>query len=187
MPTRVISFLGVCFRLLRSVPKDFIFSFLFTPFTPVAILPFDPQTDRIANKLIRRIAKVSPTVSVHFFGSSSLKIAGRGDIDLIVTCPPSAMPAIQARITANFGVPVRIEPTLIKWQFTQSSRSIEVVLTHPASREFIGQKRIFTLLKNDPAILRQYESTKLSFDHLSEWEYELRRKDFFNQVLISKL
>ena len=181
--SRVTSLLSACLRLFREDTRSFIYSFLTTPFTQVELKPYNPQIQIHASRIARQIRSLSPGVSVHFFGSSALKIAGRGDIDLVVTCSPRSLSRLSSVFIAEFGPPQHQADRLLKWVFMRRTFPVELVLTDNKSAEFLAQRRIFNILKNNPGILKQYAAIKNNLDHLTHWEYELRRKDFFNQVL----
>jgi len=175
--------LAACRVCLRR-PKDFLFTLISTPWAPVAIRPYDPRVQPVTRRLIRQLQTVFPHDQIYFFGSSSLKVAGRGDIDLFVTCPLNRFKEYLPKIKALFGPPYHTDSDRVKWRFRRSRYPVELVMTDPGSREFADQQAIYAPL-NNPAILAHYSQLKSSLQGVSELEYELRRMDFFDTVIAS--
>jgi len=182
MIARFFSLISACRRLIWHQPKDFLFSVLFTPFDPIAIEPYNPQAARAGRRLQARLKKITG-LPVHFFGSVALGIPGRGDLDISVVCPSGRFAQIESLLTGFFGPPAHTQPQLTKWEITYSRLPVDLNLVEAKSREFKGQLEIFSLLRTHPHILKQYAALKYTFNHLTHWEYEIRRKDFFNRIL----
>lgn len=165
--------------LLMASPREFIYSWLFSPRAPIRIRPFNPRATRVADRLISQIKKLCPGLSIYFLGSSSLKIAGQGDIDLFLACPPQRLPAVRRVLTAEFGAPVKRSWHRTEWHFVFGRFPVELVVLSPQSRELHHQLKTFIAIKKH---LSEYELVKNNSDHLPAREYILRRMAFFNRI-----
>lgn len=183
---RLYKLLQASVRVFLRRPKDFLFTLFSARLSPVNIRPYDSRVQPVARRLIRDLHTIFPKHHVYFFGSSSLKIAGRGDIDLFAICPVSRFPVHLPKLTAFFGPPFRINQDNIKWRFNRGRYPVELVMADPHSREFADQQAVFLPL-NQPAILAQYSLLKNSLQGAFELEYCLRRMDFFDTVIASFL
>lgn len=170
-------------RLLTTTPKDFVFTYFFASRRKVNFRPYDPQTQTISKKLAKKINHVSPKLTVYFFGSSSLKISGTGDIDMSVSCPRAQYPYFISKLTSVFGPPSVTKPDFSEWRFREESYPVELVLATSDSRKLADQIEIYNVLKNSPGMLKEYQKLKSDLTSPTEREYYLRRMDFFNRAL----
>ena len=168
--------------LLMQSPKDYLYSFVYSDNSKVEIRRFDPRSVAAAEKLIKKLKRLCPGITVVLIGSVGLGIDGRGDIDLCACAAKTKLPVYYRRITKNFGKPVKIRSEFRQWEFERNGFPVELYLSNTKDQRFKEQVRLFNLLKNNPAYLREYQSIKRLMNHGSEREYVLRRMEFFNRI-----
>lgn len=149
----------------------------------VAVAPWDARGLEIAKKIINEIKTVAPDNEVIFIGSLPLRIAGQKDIDLSVLSPAKDFPIHQPKLEAAFGKPDKLGVTSIGWHFVREGFDVGIYLTDPKTSSVQEQIDIFNLLKNNPALLKEYEQIKLSAAHKSYKEYQIAKYEFYNRVL----
>jgi len=148
----------------------------------VKIFPYDPKISSIVQDIKDKIVNAGINLEVKFMGASALGISGQGDIDLYILCPEKDFQAYLPRLEEIFGPKVR-GITIIKWQLEKDGHEIEIYLTDPNTPSMQEQIKVFEILKNDPLLLKEYESIKSSADGQSFREYMKRKYEFFNRIL----
>lgn len=168
--------------LLFQSPKDYLYSLFNTSDEIVKVKPYNPETRKLAFKVINKLKKSSPKLNVYLVGSIGLGISGRGDIDLFATCDHKTFNKTIPNISAIFGDPKKVRKKFAEWNFVFKNHKVQLVLIDPNSRRFINQMKLFNLLKYNHYLLKRYEKLKMKLDGLPEEEYVIRRMYFFNQI-----
>ncbi|MBI4039238.1 hypothetical protein HY388_00215 [Candidatus Daviesbacteria bacterium] len=82
-------------KYLLTIPEDKV----------AAIKPFDPKSVDVANEIIRSIKEIDSSLDVLLIGSSALRIAGQGDVDIYICSRPQDFPKILPELKSQFGEP----------------------------------------------------------------------------------
>src|SRR3989344_1156868 len=138
----------------------------------MTVKEFNPAGLVIADKIINEIKLIEPSLEVMLLGSLPLRIAGQEDIDISVFCEKIKQPEHVASFKKIFGEPTRQGTNSIGWDFVKAGFSVSVWLTDPNVETTKAQVKIFNILKNDPALLKQYERIKIESKNLSYKEYQ---------------
>ncbi len=160
-------------KYLASIPKD----------KKVSIQDFDPRVTDVANEIIAKIKRTGIKSEVWNMGSSGLEIAGQNDIDLNVLSSPNTYKEDLAMLETLFGSPRQKEILPMKWEFQQSGFDVELHLADATTKNFIAHLKVFTALKNDAKLRRQYEKMKQSYHGESMREYMKKKFEFFHEIL----
>lgn len=160
-------------KYLLTIPKN----------KKVKIYPFDPKVRDIANEIIQKIKEFSHNLEVLFMGASALGIAGQGDLDIYILCSPENFDKYLLGLEKIFGKPFKKNPTFIEWGFEKYGHEVQLYLTDPNTESMQEQIQLFNRLKNNSALLEEYENLKLSMDKQSFQEYQRKKYEFYNQTL----
>lgn len=147
------------------------------------LYPWDSRGLKVAESIIADIKSRIPNYEVMFIGSMALKISGQKDIDLSVLCPAPEFNEPHKALEKLFGPPDRIRETHISWHFVKDDYEIGIYLTDPVESKVQEQMDIFNILKNDPKLLKEYESIKLAAKGLPYKDYQIAKYNFYNRVL----
>mgnify|MGYP001570464149 CR=1 FL=1 len=70
---------------------------------PVSIKPFDPHTQIVAEKVIKKIKKQISEADIRFMGASALGISGQNDVDIYIICPADLREVYLTKLSEIFG------------------------------------------------------------------------------------
>src|SRR3989344_6773236 len=152
----------------------------------VLVKPWNHKGIDIASKIIDEIKGIAPNLEIMLFGSIPLKIAGQDDIDISVFCVKSQQAKHLSNFRKLFGEPIRMGKSSIAWEFQKDRFNVSVWLTDPNAETTKAQVKIFTLLKENPKLLREYENIKVKAKNLSYREYQRKKYQFYNKILQDK-
>ncbi len=169
--------------LLLKSPKDFLLSLFFSPSTRYKEKPYTNKLSRVSEEVLQKLKRTVPSLPIHFVGSASLKIAGRGDLDLFVECPTNSQRLCSAKISRVFGKPTKTRSSFVEWNFVWSGVPVELSLVDPQSSILKNQLNIYSILRNNLSVLLEYEKIKKQLNGLSTKEYVIRRMEFFNDII----
>jgi GrpB-like predicted nucleotidyltransferase (UPF0157 family) len=160
-------------KYLLTIPED-----------KVAIIkPFDPKVWETAQTIIGQIKNEVPDLEVFFGGASALGIAGQNGIDLNLLSTPKEYKKYIPILNKLFGQPAKTNPNLIKWEFQKNGFDVELYLSDRSSPALQEQIKTFNLLRDNPALLKEYEQLKLASSGLPFRDYMRRKYEFFNKIL----
>ena len=125
----------------------------------VKFIPYDNKTLKIANKFIFKIKNVLPDADVRFLGASALGISGQGDIDIYVLTSPDKYSRYLSKLKHIFGEPLT-GTSLIEWRLKVNRHEVSIYLDDPNKLSMQKQIRVFSLLKNNKKLLKEYEKIK---------------------------
>jgi GrpB-like predicted nucleotidyltransferase (UPF0157 family) len=168
--------------VLLKNPREYLFSFTYSNKKTVSISKFDPTVHRFGERLVEKIERHYPQMNVQLFGSTSLKIAGQRDIDLLIECPRDDLSKYSTALTSLFGTPAKTRNRFSEWALEEKGCSIQILLIqkdHPIARKL---RETNDLLQKNKAYREQYEAVKLAADGVSEREYARRRLKFFCDI-----
>ena len=149
----------------------------------IFIQEFNPATKEVTNRIIARIQAEKPGIEVSNFGSTALEIAGQNDIDLNVLSSLDAYTDDLPILEKLFGQPKQKERLPMKWEFMEDGFEVEVYLSDKNSPTFQDHVRVYTAMKENPALAREYEDLKRSFDGGSFREYMRKKYELFHRIL----
>lgn len=167
--------------MLTQKQKDYLETI---PDNKVAhILPFDPETQKTAHKIISEIGSVT-SLKVDYFGASKLGIAGENDIDLNIFIDDTAFKIASATMIKVLGEPSRyLEEKWIRWDFVRNGFPVQISLLSNTSSFAERSKIIQKTFENNKELLKEYELMKLQANGLPYKEYVKRKFEFFNKIL----
>jgi GrpB-like predicted nucleotidyltransferase (UPF0157 family) len=149
----------------------------------VEVVPWNPRGLEVAEQVINEIKSVLPENEIVFIGSMPLKIAGQKDIDLSVLSPAADFPVYQPKLEQVFGKPNKLGATSIAWHFLWDGYEVGIYLTDPETSDVQNQIKVFNLLKDNPNLLKEYESIKLSAAQGTYKEYQIKKYNFYHRIL----
>ena len=125
----------------------------------IFIQEFNPATKEVTNRIIARIQAEKPGIEVSNFGSTALEIAGQNDIDLNVLSSLDAYTDDLPILEKLFGQPKQKERLPMKWEFMEDGFEVEVYLSDKNSPTFQDHVRVYTAMKENPALESRRERT----------------------------
>jgi len=149
----------------------------------MSVKPWNPKGLDIADSIISKICSIEPGLGVILIGSLPLKIAGQEDIDISAFCIKPEQEKHLPNFIRLFGEPSRRGKASIGWDFQQDGFSVSVWLTDPTAETTKAQLKIFSLLKENPSLLKEYEQIKLDAKGLPYKEYQRIKYLFYNRIL----
>jgi GrpB-like predicted nucleotidyltransferase (UPF0157 family) len=149
----------------------------------VAIKPWDPGTEAIAQELIDRIKSAVPDLEMLHTGAAALKISGQNDLDFSILGKPKDFEKYLPNLIKTLGEPQKKGVENIRWEITVKGYPVDVHLTDKDSQGIKEHKRIFELLRDNPHLLKEYEVLKEESNGLSMREYQQRKYEFYNKTL----
>jgi hypothetical protein len=169
--------------LLVTCPREFIYTFFYSPEKKVKIYSYSPKLRKFGMELIERIAGNFPELKIHFVGSVALGLSGVKDVDIVVECSPLHFTDYIKYMTEFLGKPKKITPNFIEWQCIRKDFQIEVLFIDPSCRLFKLEMEAFTKLKKSKRYLAAYERMKQEANGISYREYQRRKLAFFHNVV----
>jgi len=147
------------------------------------ITPFDSKSLLVAQEMVEKIKFVVPDLEVNLFGSLALRIAGEKDVDISIYCESAKYYQYFDSLVKIFGKPNRELEHAIKWQFMEKEHNYDINLIDPGADFAKRNARAFDILKNNPALLHEYEELKWQFHGKSYRQYQTAKFEFFNKLL----
>ncbi len=147
----------------------------------VVIKPFDPEIPEIAEEITEKVHSAVPELPVRHMGASALGISGQGDIDLYILCDKDDYGKYLLKLESVFGS--RDKKSIIEWSFHTRGHDVEMYLTDPISEAMLKQIKVFETLKNNLALLAEYEKLKEEMNGKSFREYQRKKYEFYHRIL----
>lgn len=169
--------------LFLEGPKEYLYIFFLPKNQQVIMKPYRSNMQSAADKVVNRIKKIDPDLKIHFIGSASLHILGRGDIDLYAESSPAKFDYFLPVFSSLFGEPSKKRGRYIEWKFKEGAYNVELSLIDPSTNLFKSQIAVYEKLKKDRELLNNYKLLKSKLNGLSVQEYTKRRMRFFNTFL----
>ena len=144
----------------------------------IFIKPYDPRLENIANDVIQEIHATIPDANIKFMGASALGISGQNDIDIYVLGSSGKLGGWILKLNELFGEQIKG-----KWQFDQDGFEVSVYAANPEDPNQKKQIEVFEKLKEDPALLKEYEALKESMNGKSYKDYQIRKYEFYHKLL----
>ncbi|OGK15670.1 hypothetical protein A2862_02850 [Candidatus Roizmanbacteria bacterium RIFCSPHIGHO2_01_FULL_38_41] len=70
-----------------------------------------------------------------------------------------------------------------EWKFKKDELDVEFYLTDKNSKTMQKQINVFETLKNNPDLLKEYESLKSSMNEKSLKEHQKKKYEFYHRIL----
>ncbi|MDP3741135.1 MAG: GrpB family protein [bacterium] len=141
-----------------------------------SVWPFDPKTREVAKEIIDQINTAIPELEVLHMGATALGIAGQNDLDLYILSSGEKFEKYLSQIEKLFGQRVQ-GISIYKWEFAKDGFEVELYLADPVYPEMKRQLKVFEILSNDAALLREYEKIKLSSNRAPFRDYMRKKLD----------
>ncbi len=151
----------------------------------MVVKPWNSKGLKIADQVIAEIRTVESDLEIMLLGSLPLKILGQEDIDISVFCIKSEQPKHLDNFKKLFGEPNRIGTNSTGWDFERDGFLVSVWLTDPTTETTKAQVEVFSLLKNNSELLKEYAKIKEEAKDLPYKEYQRRKYEFYHKILDS--
>lgn len=169
------------FLLLKS-PKDYIYSYTYSPVKRIKIEKYDKAINAYGEDLVKQLHTLFPKLVVHFIGSAAMGIPGQRDIDLLIESQPADFQLYLPELVKMFGKPKKHKKSFVEWATSQNNCSLDIIMCDAASPILSKPLRVFKLLMSRPELLIEYEQIKLAADNTTVREYKKRRMIFFERI-----
>ncbi|MDQ3099444.1 MAG: hypothetical protein M3Q44_06895 [bacterium] len=179
MPKTIIRDLS----LLIHSPVEYLYSFTYSDQEKVTIEPFSQQVRDTGNKLVRKIKKNLPDLTVHFVGSPVFGIPGQRDVDLYVECLPKTFGQNLPVMISLFGTPQKTREKFYEWHFIENDCAIEILFGDPSLPIFTETLKVCRIIGSKREYINEYAKIKMESNGVSLREYKRRRLLFFNRLL----
>jgi len=180
---RMFYFLKREFNLITRSPFGYWEIVFNPPKKRIKIEKYNPESSRVAKKVCRLLNKHFPELKVYYHGSSALKIAGKNDIDILLTCKSKYFKKYLPKLVKLFGDYKKRGRKYLNWELKKEGFDVEITLIDPESRFFREIIGVFWVLQSSKVLLKKYEELKLSSKYLSIREFEREKLYFFNKLL----
>ncbi|MCK5465916.1 UMP kinase [Candidatus Parcubacteria bacterium] len=150
----------------------------------IKIVPYNPKVKIVFGKIKKDIQQVLGKVKVVHRGSTSLKIAGQGEIDLYIPIVDNKFNKYLKKLIKHFGKVGTVYP-LERARFVKyiDGIKIEIFLINNKSKGWKEGLIFEDYLKNNSEELKKYEILKIKHDGLSTRKYYKPKIVFLNKIL----
>lgn len=150
----------------------------------IKIVPYDPKIKIIFRKIKRELQQVLGKIEIAHCGSTNLKIAGQGEIDLYIPVASDNFNKYFKKLIKYFGKAGTVY-SLERVRFVKyiNNIKIEIFLINNKSEGWKNGLIFEDYLRNNPKKLREYENLKIKHDGLSTKEYYKTKIIFINKIL----
>lgn len=141
-----------------------------------------PELRQAGDKLIAKIHEVAPELEVLFMGAAALGLPGKKDLDIL--CDNRDIKRYVDTLTPILGAPQKLNSEMAVWNYMQSDIKIDCILSDSArpNSHIPKQKKVFELLKANPALRERYRQLKYECDGLPYGQYEAKKKAFLQEL-----
>ncbi len=168
---------------LISEPKDFLYNLLFGDRQKITYKLFSHNNYQDANEIIKKITSKIPQAKCHLIGSTGLKIAGQGDIDVLVESTSANVKQHTVALEKIFGPEKKSRHSLIQWKIKYKGVNVDLDLIDQSSTRFKIQKEIFDTLNSNKKLKNQYEILKYQAGSSQTFKYSVAKIIFFDKLL----
>jgi hypothetical protein len=150
--------------------------------TPVRIFPFNPTSTLFADKYVYRLRNTLSNLDVEVIirGSTTFKIAGKGDIEFGVYPVERYWEGVLKKLETLYGLPGNTEQDYVRFDHIKDGFEIEIIVMR--GWRAIVDRRLTGYLLCHPALLEEYERVKLTNAH-SKRQYQKAKDRFFRAVI----
>jgi len=150
----------------------------------VKIVPYNPKTKEVFNKIKQEIQEVIGKTKVVHCGSTALGISGQGEVDLYIPVDKIFFGKYLEKLIDYFGKPGSIYP-LRRARFVKyvDDIKIEIFLISEETDDWKNSLRFENYLKQYQNALEEYRKLKEECNGLTTQEYYRRKLEFINKIV----
>jgi len=149
---------------------------------PVTIKPYDPKSQPVAKKYIRKLTKLLNGLGAEIThrGSTAFKISGKGDIELGIYPIRKSWYQVLERLINHYKGVGCLEKNYARFNDRFEGFEIEVIVLR--GREATVDKKLTKYLLSHPEILKRYEELKKKYS-FSHREYQIQKDKFLRKLV----
>lgn len=147
--------------------------------------PFDPAAAEFAKNLIKQLQNILPGTEVFWSGALALGISGLNDIDLSILARPEDIDTAIPKIVYILGEPKTKGAKKVLWRTTKDGYRVDAYLGSKDSQDIALHKKLFKIFSNNPNLLKEYELIKAGANGMTFREYQKRKFEFYNRILVN--
>lgn len=150
----------------------------------IKIVPYDPKTKEVFEKIKKEIRTVLGEIEVHHHGATGLGISGQGEIDCYVPVPKNSFDGYVEKMARYFG-PAGSNYPLRRARFVKyiDGIKIEIFIINEKHFDWINCLKFENYLKSHTEAFEAYKKLKEDCEGLSVAEYYRRKTEFINDIL----
>ncbi len=150
----------------------------------IKIIPYNPETKEVFNKIKEEIKGFLPNIDIQHRGSTALGISGQGEIDLYIPVIENDFNKNLEILISHFGKPGSVY-SLKRARFVKyiDDIKIEIFLVNKESKDWLDSVKFEKYLKQNPESLKEYEKLKQKCNNLPLREYYKNKIKFINNIL----
>lgn len=151
---------------------------------PVDLKPFDPQSLNAAYEYLHQLNEFlnSWNVKAELFGSTPLRIAGKGEFEYAVFLQTKNWYDVITALARRYKNVWTILSDIVVLTDTYQGHSVEIIALRGHRAKI--NKAIMDALSSDPVLLKAYEELKFKYAH-SKKEYYYQKNKFFRDLLVN--
>ena len=148
---------------------------------PVTLKPFDPQSKIVAENLARNIKELLEGIDcgILHIGSTAYEIAGKGEIEVLITPRESDWLKVLDKLTKQFGGTDNQEKDYAKINTQFDNFDCEIIVEKGYQALLDAAKCRYLI--NHPQLLKEYEELKKEYSD-NKQDYEKRKDEFMVRV-----
>jgi len=150
---------------------------------PVEIAPFNPRSEKVAEEYIYRLQTILvkfPVNDIYHRGSTALKIAGKGDIEIGVIPDENYWFEVIVDLSQHFHGLGNLDEEYARFNDRVDDFDIEVILMRGHTAKL--DKKLHTFLLANTSLLNEYKQIKQDYCN-SQREYNRQKDQFFRRVI----
>lgn len=149
----------------------------------IKIVPYDPKTKIVFEKIKNEVQNVLGKVEVAHHGATSLEISGQGEVDLFIPTPEKCFDYYLKKLIRYFGKPGSVY-ALERARFVKyiDDIKVEIILVNKEKSGWKNSLKFKNCLLENSKLLDKYRRLKEDSDGLSIQEYYRRKTKFFNEI-----
>ncbi len=148
------------------------------------VIAYNPLVKQVFKKIKNELISVIGDVSIVHRGSTALKIAGQGEIDLYVPVALKKFNLYLGQLSKYLGEPGSVYE-LRRARFVKyvDSIKVEIFLINRNSKDWKHSLLFENYLKKNPQALAEYEKLKMDNRGKSTKHYYTKKIEFINKVI----
>ena len=151
---------------------------------PVELKPFDPQALKVANEYLHHLNEFlnSWDVTAELFGSTPLRIAGKGEFEYAVYLKSKNWYEVITALARGYKNVWTIQSDIVVITDEFHGHRIEIIALRGHRAKI--NKAIMVALESDKALLKRYEELKFKYAYAKK-DYYYQKNQFFYELLRS--
>ncbi|MBU4561766.1 GrpB family protein [bacterium] len=150
----------------------------------IKIVPYDPKTKEVFEKIKKEIQMALGEVDVFHHGATGMGISGQGEVDCFIPISENLFNEYLKKMIKHFGSAGSFYP-LRRARFVKyiDEIKIEMFIINEKSFDWVNSLKFEDYLKNHVEALEAYKKLKEDCEGLSVSEYYRRKTEFINDIL----